>query len=87
MTNWAKVAKIIGKASSASDREALGAIRKAIQAAGGIRALKARVQHGGPEGVAAATRKCRVCGTDFVGKRTARYCSSLCRVRAHRAKP
>lgn len=32
--------------------------------------------------------KCSTCGEDFVAKRkTARYCSTPCRVRAHRTKP
>lgn len=32
--------------------------------------------------------KCATCGEDFIAKRkTARYCSTPCRVRAHRTKP
>jgi hypothetical protein len=90
--DWAKAAKIAGMLSSNRDGEILAAARKLIAICGDVHALAARIEHGARSGrheiigMAACTKRCRYCGREFIGKATARYCSPICRLHAHRQR-
>lgn len=95
--DWSRAAKIARLLASDRPGEVAAAARKLIQACGDVHALAARLE-AGPTSDAIAevayekaardfgAKPCRYCGTLFVGKMTAKYCSAVCRVSAHRER-
>jgi hypothetical protein len=92
-TDWWRAAKIARMLSSDRDGEVIAAARKLLHVCGDVHVLAERIEGGGASRKAAAfeaaaeefgARPCQDCGAMFVGKATAKFCSSACRVRAHR---